>query len=119
MANKYYVPGEDRAAKVGDLFARVAPRYDLINDLQSFGMHRLWKRKMLKLAGVQSGCKALDLCCGSGDIAFALQARDAEVVGCDFSVRRTAGRYFSSPAMSCRLILSPSVLAASCALASG
>ena len=85
MANRYYREGERRADGVKDLFAAVAPRYDLINDLQSFGMHRLWKRKLLRLAQVRSGEPALDLCCGTGDIAFALARQGAQVTGVDFS----------------------------------
>lgn len=85
MANKYFQPGEKRAEKVEDLFAAIAPRYDLINDLQSFGLHRLWKRRLVRLSGAKSGERALDLCCGTGDIAFALSARGVEVSGLDFS----------------------------------
>lgn len=85
MANSFYVEGEQRAEKVNDLFARVAPRYDLINDLQSFWMHRAWKRKLLRMAAVCHGERALDVCCGTGDIAFALARAGAEVEGVDFS----------------------------------
>lgn len=85
MSNKYYQPGERRAEKVNDLFAAIAPRYDLINDLQSFGLHRIWKRRLIRLAGVAPGMRALDLCCGTGDVAFALAGRGAESVGLDFS----------------------------------
>lgn len=85
MAGKFYVRGERRAEKVRDLFAEVAPRYDLINDLQSLGLHRLWKRRLLGLAAIRPGERALDLCCGTGDIALALRAEGAEVVGVDFS----------------------------------
>lgn len=85
MGNKFYQPGEQRAAKVEDLFAAIAPRYDLINDLQSFGLHRAWKRRLIRLAQVKPGERALDLCCGTGDIAFALAGRGAEVTGLDFS----------------------------------
>ena len=85
MSNSFYGAGEQRAAKVNDLFATIARRYDLINDLQSFGLHRLWKRRVVKLAAVQSGNRALDLCCGTGDIALALAQRGAETTGLDFS----------------------------------
>jgi demethylmenaquinone methyltransferase / 2-methoxy-6-polyprenyl-1,4-benzoquinol methylase len=85
MANKFYDPGEQRAGRVHDLFAAVAPRYDLINDLQSFGLHRYWKRQVVKLARLQSGERALDLCCGTGDLAFALRECGASVAGLDFS----------------------------------
>src|SRR5580658_5950301 len=85
MSNKFYQPGEQRAAKVEDLFATIAPRYDLINDLQSLGLHRRWKRALITMASITPGERALDLCCGTGDIAFALQAAGANVVGIDFS----------------------------------
>jgi demethylmenaquinone methyltransferase/2-methoxy-6-polyprenyl-1,4-benzoquinol methylase len=85
MGNKYYQPGAERTEKVGDLFATIAPRYDLINDLQSFGLHRGWKRRLVRLAAPRPGERALDLCCGTGDIAFALARCGAEVVGLDFS----------------------------------
>lgn len=85
MSNKYFEPGEQRAAKVNDLFAAIAPRYDLINDLQSFGLHRWWKRRLVTLAGPAPGRRALDLCCGTGDVAFALAGQGAEVTGLDFS----------------------------------
>src|SRR5882672_10220338 len=85
MPNKYYEAGGQRAAKVGDLFAAIAPRYDLINDLQSFGLHRWWKRRLLRLAAVQAGERALDVCCGTGDVTFALARAGAEATGFDFS----------------------------------
>jgi demethylmenaquinone methyltransferase/2-methoxy-6-polyprenyl-1,4-benzoquinol methylase len=85
VSNVFYTPGEQRAAKVNDLFAAIARRYDLLNDLQSFGLHRRWKRRVVELAAVQSGNRALDLCCGTGDLALALARRGAEVTGVDFS----------------------------------
>jgi demethylmenaquinone methyltransferase/2-methoxy-6-polyprenyl-1,4-benzoquinol methylase len=85
VSNPFYTPGEQRAAKVNDLFATIARRYDLINDLQSFGLHRLWKRRVVELAKVQNGNRALDLCCGTGDLALALAQHGAETIGLDFS----------------------------------
>lgn len=85
VINRFYVSGEERAAKVSELFARVASRYDLINDLQSFGLHRHWKRRLIDLAEPRPGQRALDLCCGTGDVTFALARRGTEVVGLDFS----------------------------------
>jgi demethylmenaquinone methyltransferase/2-methoxy-6-polyprenyl-1,4-benzoquinol methylase len=87
VSNAFYAPGEQRAAKVNDLFARIARRYDLLNDLQSFGLHRLWKRRVVQLANVKSGDRALDLCCGTGDISFALAKNGAETTGLDFSAQ--------------------------------
>jgi demethylmenaquinone methyltransferase/2-methoxy-6-polyprenyl-1,4-benzoquinol methylase len=85
MASKFFVPGSDRAPKVGDLFATIAPRYDVINDLQSFGMHRFWKRQMVTAAALQPGKRALDVCCGTGDVTFRLARTGADAVGFDFS----------------------------------
>jgi len=85
MSNVFYAPGEQRAAKVNDLFAAIARRYDLLNDLQSFGLHRRWKHRVVELAAVCPGQRALDVCCGTGDLALALAQRGAEVTGLDFS----------------------------------
>src|SRR5664279_268456 len=85
MADTFFDPGDQRAAKVQELFAKIAPRYDLINDLQSFGLHRYWKRRVIRLAGPQPGQRALDLCCGTGDLALALAGHGARVAALDFS----------------------------------
>ncbi|MFM2083034.1 MAG: hypothetical protein RL380_1725 [Verrucomicrobiota bacterium] len=85
MANPFYAPGEQRAAKVNDLFATVARRYDLLNDLQSFGLHRRWKRRAVALAQPQPGEHALDICCGTGDLAQLLAQTGADVTAVDFS----------------------------------
>jgi demethylmenaquinone methyltransferase/2-methoxy-6-polyprenyl-1,4-benzoquinol methylase len=85
MANPFYKPGAQRAAKVHDLFAAIARRYDLLNDLQSFGLHRWWKQRLVQLAGVRPGCPAVDVCCGTGDIAQRLARAGARVTGLDFS----------------------------------
>jgi demethylmenaquinone methyltransferase/2-methoxy-6-polyprenyl-1,4-benzoquinol methylase len=85
VSNVFYAPGAPRAAKVNDLFAAIARRYDLLNDLQSFGLHRRWKRRVAALAAAAPGARALDLCCGTGDIAFALARRGAQTTGLDFS----------------------------------
>jgi demethylmenaquinone methyltransferase / 2-methoxy-6-polyprenyl-1,4-benzoquinol methylase len=85
VTNKFYVPGEQRAERVQALFNTIASRYDLINDLQSFGLHRWWKRRLIHEAASKTGERALDLCCGTGDIAFALARRGVDVAGVDFS----------------------------------
>jgi demethylmenaquinone methyltransferase / 2-methoxy-6-polyprenyl-1,4-benzoquinol methylase len=103
VSNKYYKTGEQRAALVETLFDGLAPRYDLINDLQSLGLHRHWKKLLAGMAQVKPGQKALDLCCGTGDIAFALHRAGAEVVGMDFSpamLEMARGRAKKLPAKS-------------------
>jgi demethylmenaquinone methyltransferase/2-methoxy-6-polyprenyl-1,4-benzoquinol methylase len=76
---------------VRDMFSSIAPRYDLLNHLLSFNIDRLWWAKTARtFSDVLSrpGARVLDLCCGTGDMAFALQrraARHVELFGADFS----------------------------------
>lgn len=72
----------DKAGKVADVFHSVAQKYDLMNDLMSFGIHRLWKRFTLEASGVRRGHRVLDLAGGTGDLA----ARFARMVGPEGSV---------------------------------
>ena len=69
------VPAADKARRVGEVFSSVAGRYDLMNDLMSLGVHRLWKRFVIDLAGVRAGERVLDVAGGTGDLtaAFAKQ----------------------------------------------
>jgi demethylmenaquinone methyltransferase/2-methoxy-6-polyprenyl-1,4-benzoquinol methylase len=73
------VPEAEKAAKVRHVFDSVAGRYDLMNDLMSLGLHRVWKRFAVWLSGVRPGERVLDVAAGSGDLACALAARGAEV----------------------------------------
>ncbi|MBK1701685.1 bifunctional demethylmenaquinone methyltransferase/2-methoxy-6-polyprenyl-1,4-benzoquinol methylase UbiE [Thiococcus pfennigii] len=71
------VPIQEKAARVRAVFDSVANRYDLMNDLMSLGIHRLWKRHTIELAGVRRGQRVLDLAAGTGD----LTERFARIVG--------------------------------------
>ncbi|HET7569937.1 MAG TPA: bifunctional demethylmenaquinone methyltransferase/2-methoxy-6-polyprenyl-1,4-benzoquinol methylase UbiE [Gammaproteobacteria bacterium] len=73
------VPVADKARRVGAVFDSVATRYDLMNDLMSFGLHRIWKRFALSQTGLRPGGRALDIAGGTGDIArgLARQVGDA------------------------------------------
>ena len=73
MSNKTHFGFEEvdinqKAKKVGDVFHSVAEEYDLMNDVMSFGMHRLWKRMLLELSGLSENAIALDIASGTGDI---------------------------------------------------
>ncbi|CAD7857269.1 MAG: 2-methoxy-6-polyprenyl-1,4-benzoquinol methylase (EC 2.1.1.201) [Olavius algarvensis Gamma 1 endosymbiont] len=68
---------EEKADHVREVFDSVASRYDLMNDLMSLGVHRLWKRQTVELAGVRRGQRVLDLAAGTGD----LSERFAGIVG--------------------------------------
>ena len=74
--------------RVRELFDRIAPQYDRLNGLLSLGMHRIWKSMTVKWAAPVKGGEALDLCCGSGDLAL-MMARvvgpRGRVVGLDIS----------------------------------
>lgn len=85
MSSEYYSEGPERSHRVRRLFSRIASRYDLINDLQSLGMHRLWKRTLIRSAKIRAGETALDVCCGTGDLALGLARAGARVVGSDFT----------------------------------
>jgi demethylmenaquinone methyltransferase/2-methoxy-6-polyprenyl-1,4-benzoquinol methylase len=63
------VPWGDKAARVRSVFASVAGKYDVMNDLMSFGVHRLWKHFTLSLTGLRPGQHALDVAGGTGDLA--------------------------------------------------
>jgi demethylmenaquinone methyltransferase / 2-methoxy-6-polyprenyl-1,4-benzoquinol methylase len=68
------VPRAAKGALVRAVFARVAPRYDLMNDLMSLGVHRLWKRRLVTLLDPRPAATLLDLAGGTGDVSFAWQA---------------------------------------------
>ena len=79
---------DDKAGLVAGVFDSVASRYDLMNDLMSGGIHRLWKRFTIELSGVRSGNRVLDIAGGTGDLAakFApLLGPEGEVVLADIN----------------------------------
>jgi demethylmenaquinone methyltransferase/2-methoxy-6-polyprenyl-1,4-benzoquinol methylase len=79
------VPEEDKAKRVGRVFDSVAERYDVMNDLMSLGLHRLWKAFAVQVARVRAGDRVLDVASGSGDLARAFAARGAEVCMTDIN----------------------------------
>jgi demethylmenaquinone methyltransferase/2-methoxy-6-polyprenyl-1,4-benzoquinol methylase len=68
------VAADEKTRLVGAVFRSVAPKYDLMNDLMSLGVHRLWKRHFVATSGVRPGHQVLDLAGGTGDIAALLAA---------------------------------------------
>lgn len=69
------VPIHEKANLVKKVFSSVANKYDLMNDLMSFGLHRLWKRFTVEEANVRPGQQVLDLASGTGDLALAFAAK--------------------------------------------
>src|SRR5262245_51252869 len=76
------------AEQVNRMFDRVAARYDLLNSLMSAGLHHRWRELAADKAQLAPGDAALDVCCGTGDLALELARRlgpEGRVVGSDFS----------------------------------
>jgi demethylmenaquinone methyltransferase/2-methoxy-6-polyprenyl-1,4-benzoquinol methylase len=92
------VDAEERRLRIRRVFAAVAPRYDLMNDLMSLGIHRLWKRTLVRRCRSAQGV-LVDLAGGTGDVAFRLAGPGRRVVVCDPSLemmghgRRRAGAH--------------------------
>ncbi|CAA7626845.1 Ubiquinone/menaquinone biosynthesis C-methyltransferase UbiE [Candidatus Terasakiella magnetica] len=84
------VSPEERERRIRHVFDVVAPRYDLMNDVMSFGIHRLWKRVMAKAAAPAPGQVIVDLAGGTGDVARLLSGPNRRVVVCDPSVEMMA-----------------------------
>ncbi|MGH2957955.1 MAG: bifunctional demethylmenaquinone methyltransferase/2-methoxy-6-polyprenyl-1,4-benzoquinol methylase UbiE [Solirubrobacterales bacterium] len=79
---------EQFATQVRGMFDRIAGVYDLMNSAMSAGLHHQWRERAVERAEVGPGCDALDVCCGTGDLALELRRRigpDGRVVGSDFS----------------------------------
>ena len=92
---------EEFATQVRGMFDRIAGVYDLMNSAMTAGLHHQWRERAVELAQVGPGSDALDVCCGTGDLALELRRRigpDGRVVGSDFSepmlelAREKAGR---------------------------
>ncbi|MBD0388136.1 MAG: bifunctional demethylmenaquinone methyltransferase/2-methoxy-6-polyprenyl-1,4-benzoquinol methylase UbiE [Nostoc sp. C3-bin3] len=94
--------------EIQSIFNRIAPVYDQLNDWLSLGQHRIWKEMAVKWSAAKSGDTALDLCCGSGDLALRLARRvgaTGKVYGVDFSpnlleiAKERSQRQYPQPAL--------------------
>ncbi len=79
------VAPEEKTRRVGSVFASVASRYDLMNDLMSGGLHRLWKAQFVRRVKPRKGESILDMAGGTGDVAFLLAGHGAQVTVADIS----------------------------------
>src|SRR6186997_2066142 len=82
------VPASEKAGMVARVFESVAPRYDLMNDLMSGGVHRLWKDAAVDVLNPRPGARFLDVAGGTGDIAFRIvrkQGDRPDVTVCDIN----------------------------------
>ena len=86
---------DKRPGDVAAMFDKVAPRYDLLNDVLSFGQDRWWRKVVAKAVGARAGERVLDLAAGTGTSSVTFTAAGAACVACDFSLgmlRAGAGR---------------------------
>jgi demethylmenaquinone methyltransferase / 2-methoxy-6-polyprenyl-1,4-benzoquinol methylase len=79
------VSPEEKTRRVGKVFSSVARRYDIMNDLMSGGMHRLWKDRFVSRVKPRSGEEILDVAGGTGDVAFRMAQRGAHVTVADIN----------------------------------
>jgi len=93
----------DKRRYVRSLFTGIAGRYDAMNDVMSLGLHRRWKRRTLRLAGIAPGQRVLDLAAGTGDLArgaLEMSGADLEVVAADLTPQMMrVGREREGPAL--------------------
>jgi demethylmenaquinone methyltransferase/2-methoxy-6-polyprenyl-1,4-benzoquinol methylase len=93
---------DPRAVKA--MFARIARRYDLLNHLLSAGLDRRWRNALVRSLGDVRGQVLVDSCCGTGDLAFALERAGARVVGVDFTPEMLARARHKAGAGSARFL---------------
>jgi demethylmenaquinone methyltransferase/2-methoxy-6-polyprenyl-1,4-benzoquinol methylase len=79
------VSPEEKTRRVGEVFSSVARRYDIMNDLMSGGMHRLWKDRFVSRVKPRPGEEILDVAGGTGDVAFRMARRGARVTVADIN----------------------------------
>jgi demethylmenaquinone methyltransferase/2-methoxy-6-polyprenyl-1,4-benzoquinol methylase len=80
-----FVSPEEKTRRVGEVFSSVARRYDVMNDLMSGGMHRLWKDRFVNRVKPRAGEAILDMAGGTGDVAFRMARRGAHVTLADIN----------------------------------
>src|SRR3954447_12943504 len=79
------VSAEEKTRRVGEVFSSVARRYDMMNDLMSGGMHRLWKDRFIARVKPRAGETILDMAGGTGDVAFRMAKCGARVTVADIN----------------------------------
>ncbi|MEL6939190.1 MAG: bifunctional demethylmenaquinone methyltransferase/2-methoxy-6-polyprenyl-1,4-benzoquinol methylase UbiE [Cyanobacteria bacterium J06598_1] len=97
---------QPEAAQIRQLFDRIAPQYDRMNQDMSLGLHLVWKQMAVRWSGAAQGMTCLDVCCGSGDLALLLAKRvgpAGQVTGADFAVEQLAIASKRSPHLQPRL----------------
>ncbi|HWF16800.1 MAG TPA: ubiquinone/menaquinone biosynthesis methyltransferase [Acidimicrobiales bacterium] len=88
---------EEKTARVRAMFDTIAPRYDLVNRLMTFGLDQRWRRKTVEALALPEGARILDLACGTGDLSRAAARRTYTVIGTDLSAGMLAANRAGVP----------------------
>lgn len=91
--------GEAKAVAVRRMFDEIAPRYDLVNRLMTFGLDVLWRRRTVTELRLTPGSVVVDLACGTGDLCSEIRRHGMSAVGVDFSARMLTSAHTSAPLM--------------------
>lgn len=99
--------GREKVAAVRSMFDAIAPRYDLLNRLLTFGMDCRWRRRSVRELGLPAGARVFDLACGTGDLCRDLEAAGYRAVGFDLSagMLRAAKKYRDSGKLHAPMVL--------------
>jgi demethylmenaquinone methyltransferase / 2-methoxy-6-polyprenyl-1,4-benzoquinol methylase len=89
--------GDEKREAVRSLFDTIAPRYDLVNRIMTFGLDVRWRRKALKALGLPAGSRVLDLACGTGDFCRTLDKAGLQPIGLDLSMGMLAAARTDAP----------------------
>jgi demethylmenaquinone methyltransferase/2-methoxy-6-polyprenyl-1,4-benzoquinol methylase len=100
-------PAEDKRATVEAMFDRIAPRYERVNRLISFGQDARWRRRTLAALAPGAGARVLDLACGTGDLCRALADAGHRVVGVDLSAGMLAAADATTPRVRADVLVLP------------
>jgi demethylmenaquinone methyltransferase / 2-methoxy-6-polyprenyl-1,4-benzoquinol methylase len=113
--------GAAKVATVRAMVDRIAPRYDLLNRLMTFGLDLPWRRRAVRALGLAPGATVLDVACGTGDLCRELRRRDLRSVGMDLSLGMLQARHPQTPVVqadaSCLPLADASVDGATCGFA--
>lgn len=89
--------GEEKVRVVRNMFDTIAPRYDLVNRIMTFGLDRGWRRRTVAALALERGALVADLACGTGDLCRELQKQGLHAVGVDLSAGMLANARTSAP----------------------
>ena len=99
--------GEEKVAAVRSMFDAIAPRYDLVNRLMTFGLDVRWRKRTVRDLGLQRGAAVLDLACGTGDLCRELTSAGLVPIGADLSFGMLASARTDAPLLQADVLRLP------------